>query len=123
VVWVWAIVGFVALAKWSYFTGPYVAKLDTWGASQAAIERVESGRSLLTTAELAPQLSHRVMVQHLDGATPQSTDRFDQVLLDTRHPGWQGTIEASRDLVARLEQDPGFRLRYRRDGVYLFVRR
>jgi uncharacterized membrane protein len=123
VVWVWAIVGFVALAKWTYFTGPYLAKLDTWGASQGAIGRVEPGRSLLTTAELAPHVSHRVMVQHFNGASPQSTDRFDQVLLDTRHPGWQGTIESSRALVASLEQDSAFQVRYSRDGVYLFVRR
>ncbi len=123
VVWVWAIVGFLVLAKWTYFTGPYLAKLDTWGASQEAIGWVEPGRSLLTTAELAPQLSHRVMVQHLDGASPQSIDRFDQVLLDTRHPGWQGSIESSRALVDRLEEDSQFRLRYSRDGVVLFVRR
>jgi uncharacterized membrane protein len=117
----WAIIGFLALAKYSYFGGRYLEQLDTWQANREAIQQVSSSGNVLTTANLAPHLSHRQVIQFTNkGKPPQDFNQFDDILLNLRYPGWQSNTEFAQSLVEELNQSPNFKLSYRQDDVYLF---
>jgi len=120
----WSLVGFVALAKPGYFWTRYLETLDTWSATRAAIAQVETDGSLLTSAQIAPHLSHRPVVKLVtEGAAAlEDLTAFDYVLLNVPHPGWNSTPELAAGTRDRLEQLPDFTQRFARDGVYLFVR-
>ena len=124
VVLAWSLIGFLALAKYSFFWGGYLDTLDTWQASRMAISNVVDQRSLLTTLHLAPHLTHRVNIQAL---TPQILEDdnfagFDQILIDARHPGKEELVEVADALFAQLKVDPRFEQRFLQDGVYLFAK-
>lgn len=130
---VWSAIGFLALAKFGYFGSLYLTNLDTWGASRTAIAQIQQdgGRGgVLTTATLAPHLSHRVMIRQTIADRTEAGyvrypqwEEYDFVLLDTIHPGWNSTPEFSELLRVDLSQRADFRLTFAQDGVYLFQRR
>jgi len=98
--------------------------LDTWQATREAIEQVQTDKgSVLTTAEIAPHLTHRALVK-LAITEPPPTDltRFQHILLNVKHPGWLSNPEFAQGLVDRLKTTPQFRLSYQKDRVYLFDR-
>ncbi len=120
----WALVGFLALAKPGYFWTRYLETLDTWSATRAAIAQVETSGPLLTSAQIAPHLSHRLVVKLVTAgaAALETLEDFDYVLLNLPHPGWNSSPELAADVRDRLERLPSFSQRYARDGVFLFVR-
>ncbi|NJL00628.1 MAG: DUF2079 domain-containing protein [Spirulinaceae cyanobacterium SM2_1_0] len=120
----WSLVGFLALAKPGYFWTRYLETLETWSATRAAIAQVDTPGRLLTSAQIAPHLSHRPVVKlaTMDAAAREDLTAFDYILLNQPHPGWNSTPELVTDLRDRLSQQPEFRLRFDRDGVVLFVR-
>lgn len=116
-----ALVGFFALAKVGYFGDRYLSSLNTWQATHTALSQVEPTASILTTAWIVPHVTHRPVVKvALTGTETQDLSQFDQVLLNTQHPGWMSTPELQQTLVTRLQQDPRFTLQFQQDGVYLF---
>jgi uncharacterized membrane protein len=118
---VWSIIGFLALAKFGYFGSRYLEQLETWTANREAIQLVTPGVNVLTTANLAPHLSHREVIQFTNkGNPPQDLTEFDDILLNTRHPGWQSNTDFAQSLVEQLNQSPQFKLNYFKDDVYLF---
>ncbi|MGB3532579.1 MAG: DUF2079 domain-containing protein [Microcoleaceae cyanobacterium] len=117
---IWAIVGFISLAKFGYLGAKYLDKLDTWKANREAIQQVTPDASVLTTANLAPHLSHRLTIELTNAAIPPNLNSFDYILLNTRYPGWNSNSEFAQDLVRELYQLPQFELSYLRDDVYLF---
>ena len=127
---VWSAIGFLLLAKFGYFGSIYLNNLDTLAASRAAIAQVDGPGGVLTTANLAPHLSHRVTIrQTIDDADDRgylsypNWDDYDYVLLDTVHPGWNSTPEFAALLRDDIAQHPDFSRDFDRDGVYLFRRR
>ncbi|MGB3402385.1 MAG: DUF2079 domain-containing protein [Microcoleaceae cyanobacterium] len=118
---IWAVIGFLALAKYSYFGGRYLDNLDTWQANREAIQQVSPRGNVLTTAYLAPHLSHRPVIKFTNkGKPPQDLNQFDDILLNLRYPGWQSNTEFAQNLVEELNQSSNFKLSYRQDEVYLF---
>ncbi|MBM0743070.1 DUF2079 domain-containing protein [Phormidium sp. CLA17] len=118
-----SLIGFLALAKFGYFGDRYLNSLDTWQATRSAITYVQPQSRLLTTAFIAPHLTHRPMVK-LAIAGTESIDlgQFDEVLLNVRHPGWASTPSLQQGLVDRLQRDARFKPLVEQDGVYLFTR-
>jgi uncharacterized membrane protein len=117
----WSLVFFLALAKYGYFGSIYLDSLDTWQATREAIAQVQTSGGVLTTAEIAPHLTHRQLVKFTDvNSPPTNLAQFDYVLLNVRHPGWQSNREFATSLVERLKNTPEFALNYQRDEVYLF---
>ena len=120
----WALLGFLILSRSHFFLGRYWESLDTWQATREAIEQVQTDKgSVLTTAEIAPHLTHRALVK-LAITEPPPTDltRFQHILLNVKHPGWLSNPEFAQGLVDRLKTTPQFRLSYQKDRVYLFDR-
>lgn len=120
----WSLIAFLALAKFTFFSGLYLEYLDTRQATQEAISLVHPQDSVYTTAQIVPHLSHRQKIEFTNiSAKAPNLSQFQSVLLNVRHPGWMSTREYAMSLVKQLEANPTFLLRYRRDDVYLFVRK
>lgn len=118
-----SLIGFLALAKFGYFGDRYLNSLDTWQASRSAIAQIQPQSRVLTTAFLAPHLTHRPTVQlAIAGTEAIDFNQFDEVLLNVRHPGWASTSSLQQGLVDRLQRDSRFKPLVEQDGVYLFTR-
>uniref|UniRef100_A0A832H503 DUF2079 domain-containing protein n=1 Tax=Oscillatoriales cyanobacterium SpSt-402 TaxID=2282168 RepID=A0A832H503_9CYAN len=119
-----ALVGFVALAKVGYFGDRYLSALNTWQATRTALTTVSPTGSILTTAWIVPHVTHRSTVKvAIAGIEKHDLTQFNDILLNPQHPGWMSTPEFQQMLVTQLHQDPRFKLQFQRDGVYLFTRR
>lgn len=59
----WSLVSFLALAKFGYFGTKYLKSLDTWQATRDAIAKINDSGSVLTSAQIAPHLTHRPVVE------------------------------------------------------------
>lgn len=119
----WSIVAFLALAKYGYFWAIYLDSLDTWQATRQAVALVQTKGSVLTTAEIAPHLTHRAVVQLTSAnSPPPNLAEFDYILLNLRHPGWQSNQEFATNLVESAKKTQLFQLRYHQDDVHLFVK-
>ncbi|WYM01228.1 MAG: DUF2079 domain-containing protein [Gloeotrichia echinulata CP02] len=117
----WSLVGFLSLAKFTYFGGIYLDSLDTWQATREAISLVKTKGSVYTTGEISPDLSHRKFIQLTTAnSQPLNLNGFDYVLLNIRHPGWSSTQEFALNLVKKIQNDKVFKLKYQRDDVFLF---
>jgi uncharacterized membrane protein len=93
----------------------------TWRSTREAIAKIHTQEGVLADSLLLPQLTHRRVAEML--RTPKSlTPNVKYVLLSLKH-SWGNTRELTRTMVDRLKQDPQFRLRHRREGVFLFVRK
>lgn len=125
----WALVSFLALAKYTFFGSLYLTRLASLSATQAAMSRLHqleeldgSKESVLTTSYIAPHLTHRTALEYTKlAAPPNRLDAFRYVLLNLQDPGWASSPELAQTLLQKAQNDPRFRLEYERDRVYLFV--
>jgi uncharacterized membrane protein len=121
---IWALIGFLALAKFGYFGERYLALLDNRQATREAIALIQTKGAVLTMARIVPHVSHRVKVKMaVKEAIGFDLAEFDYVLLDMRHPGWMGSREKIASLVQQLQQHPEFSSRYDRDDIHLFTKK
>lgn len=122
----WALLGFLILSRLHFFAGRYWQSLDTWQATTEAIAKVKANPDqggVLTTAEIAPHLTHRPLVKlAITDPPPADLTRFKHILLNVKHPGWLSNPEFATGLVNQLKITPQFRLIYQKDDVYLFDR-
>lgn len=119
----WSLVAFIALAKYGYFWSIYLDSLDTWQATRQAVALVQTRGPVLTTAEIAPHLTHRQVIKLTSAKSPPANlAKFDYILLNVSHPGWQSHQKFAANLVNNLNRTQLFQLRYQQDGVYLFVK-
>lgn len=121
---IWALIGFLVLAKFTYFGRRYFTTIDNWQSTRQAIAQIQTQGSVLTTAQLIPHLTHRSMIQMiLKPLNPAELTTFNYVLLNVRHPGWKSSPELATLFLAQLQQTPQFDLSYQGDEVYLFTRK
>jgi uncharacterized membrane protein len=123
VIIVWSLVGFFALAKYGFFGSVYLKNLDTWKASREAISliksQVKSEKSVFTTLNIVPHLTHRKIINFPDGSQPpQDLNQFDYILLNPNHPKEVG--ELTRVLINQSQKNPKCNLIYEHNDVYLF---
>ena len=118
----WAVLAFLILSRLSFFFGSYYNSIDTLQSTSEAIAKIHSNESVLTTAEIAPHLTHRSSINFTNTDSSKNVDKFRYVLLNTRHPGWMSSKQIATDLVNQLSNDKQFQLNYQKDDVYLFVR-
>ncbi|WP_233746195.1 DUF2079 domain-containing protein [Leptodesmis sichuanensis] len=119
---IWSLIGFLLLSKFGYFAVRYMQVLDTWQATREAIAQVPATGNVLTTAWIAPHLTHRPTINlAIEGTETSDISHFNYVLLNVRHPGWRSSPDIQKRFVERLQKDPRFKQQYQRDDVYLFV--
>jgi uncharacterized membrane protein len=117
----WSLITFLALGKYGYFFGKYWENWDNLAAMRTAVSLVKTSDSLLTSPQIAPNLSQRVNLQlAIKDAEPIAPKVFTYILLNTRHPGWDNSEATVNNLVKNLQQNQAFKLRYQQDDVYLF---
>ncbi len=121
----WALLGFLMLSRLHFFAGRYWESFDTWQPTREAIAQfltTSSPRSsILTTAEIAPHLTHRPIVKlAVTEPAPSNLSEFNYVLLNLGHPGWQSNREFASKLVEQLQGSQRFQLTYQNHEVYLF---
>ncbi|WP_026080031.1 DUF2079 domain-containing protein [Spirulina subsalsa] len=120
---VWSVVGFLCLAKYSYFGSVYLRKIDTWQANRQAIALIPPQASVIAPSGILPHLTHRPLVQLPRGElTPQEMDQFDAILLDQRHPDFGSSPEAIARLREYCQNAPHLSLTFSQDEVLLFQR-
>ncbi|MEA5533721.1 DUF2079 domain-containing protein [Crocosphaera sp. XPORK-15E] len=118
---IWSLIGFLALAKFGYFTSRYLESLDTWKATQTAISQISTKGSVLTSTYIAPHLSQRPLIKLAeDGADGFDLNQFDYILLNQLHPGRASSPELIESIKQKIGQIPAFKLTYQKDKVYLF---
>ena len=110
------------LAKFGYFGSIYVDELDTWAAANQAIAQVTTKGGVLTTAEIAPHLSHRETIRQIEAGIEPNWDKYEYVLLNLRHPGQSATGEFSRQIKTTLDNSDVFDLAFEESDVLLFRR-
>jgi len=122
----WSTIAFLALAKYGLFGASYLDSLDTWQATRTAIAQVKPTGGVLTTAAIAPHLTHRVLIERINAPTTAADlTEFEFILLNLRHPGGerkQDNREFSASLLNQLKSLELFQLSYQKDDVYLFTR-
>ncbi|MFM7712765.1 MAG: hypothetical protein ACKO7A_08560, partial [Microcystis sp.] len=99
---VWCCICFLLFAKYGYFWGSYWEFLDNRAAMQAAIARIDSRGSVLTTTQIAPHLTHRPNLQLV------KVDSTESVV---------------SHLIGGLQRSHGFKLSYAQDQVFLLKQR
>jgi uncharacterized membrane protein len=120
----WSLVAFIALAKFGYFGSKYLESIDTWQATREAISQIKTKGGILVPAQVAPHLTHRSIVKlTTEGSELANLTEFDYVLLNLRHPGWGSTPQVVGSLLARMKNEPDFKVISQRDDVYLFGRK
>jgi uncharacterized membrane protein len=120
---VWSLVGFISLAKIGYFGDRYLTSLPTWQATRTAISQVPSQAAILTTAWIAPHVTHRPMVKiAISGTESSDLNEFDAVLVDVNRPGWMSTPDVLKALINRVQSNSQFKLQFHQDSVYLFIK-
>jgi len=117
----WALIAFLALAKYGYFGSKYLETGDTREATREAIAQIQTKGGVLVPSQVAPHLSHRPLVKlAIAGSESAELTPFEYVLLNLRHPGFGSTPQVVISLLERLKKMPEFQLTYQRDDVFLF---
>jgi uncharacterized membrane protein len=121
----WSIVSFVALAKYGFFTGKYLTRLDQLPALREAIAQVQSSKdSVLTSSYFVPHLTHRSQLEYTKTFAPPTTlEPYQSILLNLQDPGWGSTPELTQQIFDRAQSDPQFQLKWVRNRIYLFQRK
>jgi uncharacterized membrane protein len=118
----WTVLAFVTMSRLNLFTGEYLASLDTWQANNDAIALVNTQGNILTTYEISPHVTHRLKIKNTFTNDSQNLEKFDYILLNTRHSGFGSSRDYSLSLVNQAKRMPNYKLVYQKDDVYLFVK-
>lgn len=118
----WALVAFLALAKYNKLWS-YLSSVDTWQANREAIALIPPQAGVLTTNALAPHLTHRPVVKLvLKNLDLIDFSQVDYILLNIRHPGGDSPHKSVIRLSERLKQTSEFQLTHAQDDVLLYKR-
>ncbi|MFM7579532.1 MAG: DUF2079 domain-containing protein, partial [Microcystaceae cyanobacterium] len=102
----------------------YLATWDTWSATQSAIAEIKTQGGILTSAEMAPHITHRSLVKlAVNGSENLDLDQFEYVLVNLRHPGWESSPQFLLNLLQKLERSTDFQVKFQQDHVILFYKR
>jgi uncharacterized membrane protein len=117
----WSLAGFIAFAKFGYFTSNYLQARETWSAMRTAIALVPAQGSVLTSPQIAPHLTHRPQMElAIKAKEPFNLEKYDTILLNTRNAAWEDSQQTVTNLAASLRQSPQFKLQFDQEGVMLF---
>ncbi|MNS04197.1 hypothetical protein D3C72_355500 [compost metagenome] len=119
----WSLVAFLALAKVGYFGSLYLSHLSNRDSALRAIALIDDQGSVLTTSNLAAQLSQRPVIEmtiEARGVDAILAPAYDHILLDLRHPAWPSSVEFAVALRDRLLASPAYTLTFQENEVILF---
>lgn len=120
----WSVIMFLVLGKYELFVTRYLSNVPNLAFLHTAVSLVPTHASVMTTAKIAPHLSHRQNIKLINvnlNPVQISEQEFDYVLLDlnTRQ---SKSPEFNPSLVTELKTNQGFNLAYQNGDVYLFFK-
>jgi uncharacterized membrane protein len=118
---IWSFGAFIILSNFFHFDRLYFNSLDTWEASNSAIAQISPQDNVIATNNFAPHLTHRKIVKlPTEDLAISNLDKFKYILLNLRRPGFMSSPEIIQTFLNRLEKMPEFKLKFKRDEVFLF---
>lgn len=124
----WALIMFIALTRWTKFL-PVIPKsywrdVYQWQATRQAIELINGKDTVFTNHRYASHLTHRKIL-YLANETIDYQQVFASkyILLNVKNPGYPTSREDMEKLISLLLADNNFTLAYRRDDIFLFIRK
>ena len=120
---VWAIISWLALAKFSYFWTRYLPLMSNASIVKEAIALIQPDRKVLTTGFIAPHLAHRPTIKLLEGDWDLNRieqDDLDTVVIAMQHLSEATSNQQAISLKTMLENSPEFNLTFQQEDVFLF---
>jgi uncharacterized membrane protein len=120
----WAIIAFLALAKYEFFITRYLSSLPNLNSLHTAVALVKTQGSLATTYKIAPHLSHRqnINIVSTESEASQAIGKFEYILIDLKHSDKGHTPEFLSTWVKQLKNQTDYKLEYEKDDVFLWHR-
>ncbi len=86
----WILLCWAALAKPTFFTGPYLSRLDSIRPAKEAFAKIPINANVITTSYLVPHLSQRVLIKYPNNIDNMKSDleNYNILLLNPLDPGW-----------------------------------
>ena len=85
----WSVFTFLILSRFTYYFGPLHSNFSSSEARRDAISLVKESSSVLTTNDIVPHLSKRSHIQFTNSEEEYDLEKFDEILLDLKEPGWK----------------------------------
>ena len=89
----WMILCWAALAKPTFFAGPYLSRLDSIKPAKEAFAEIPINSNVITTSYFVPHLSQRVLIKYPNKIDNIKSDLeiYNILLLNPRDPGWDSS--------------------------------
>ena len=116
----WSIVTFLALSRFTFFFGPFQQTLDTSKERYEAIALAGKDTAILTSNNLVPHLSSRKIIDFTTEKQITNINQFEQILLDTKYPGWGSSDGLVKQIVKLVNEDPNWSIIFQKKSVLLY---
>ena len=103
----WLILCWAALAKPTFFTGPYLTRLDSIQPAKEAFREIPLNSNVITTSYLVPHLSQRVLINYPNTNSNMQSDlnEYNTLLLNPLDPGWDSSKALQEQYLKMAEQN------------------
>ncbi|WP_320666628.1 DUF2079 domain-containing protein [Prochlorococcus sp. MIT 1307] len=115
----WSVLTFIIFSRLTFYVGPFQERLDTAHNRREALNLINKEASVLTTNDLVPHLSARRVIVST-GQDIKNFERFDQVLLDLKYPGWNSTTKQLKNISKQLNLSSNWSTKYNKGSVRLY---
>lgn len=122
---IWSLITFLALAKYEFFITRYLSSWSNIESLHKVVRLVETDGSVLTTARIAPHLSHRQIIKQINPdwqPDNSASEIFDYIVLDFRSQNNTGEQSLRPDLKEELTNSGKYSLKFQKNDVLLFVK-
>ena len=120
---IWAVIMFLALAKYGYFGSRYLSALSNISSVRTAVSLISTKESVLATTHIAPHLSQRQIIKGINKNSDIdliNNNEFEYFIFDLQHLGRGISPELMVPKVEQLKKLQDFKLSYQHDNVFLF---
>lgn len=115
-----SLVGFVALSRITFFLNQYHTNFPTINELNEAIRLVNKESSVLTSSIIAPHLSKRRDIRVSDSENSTDISKYDEILLDTAHPGWKSNSDIINSINSRVSKSDNWAIAYQKKSIFLW---
>jgi uncharacterized membrane protein len=123
---IWAIISFIALAKYSFFWTRYLSSLSNLNAVRTAVSLVSNEGGVITNSRIAPHLSHRPVIKIIDNQINLEqiqNQPIEYIMIDSQNLDRNISPKLIQDFIEQLKQQPNWILSYSQEQVFLFERK
>ena len=103
----WMLLCWTALAKPTFFIGPYLSRLDSINPSKEAFAEIPINSNVITTSYLVPHLSQRVLIKYPNTIDNMKSDlnNYNVLLLNPLDPGWDSSEYFQKEYIKMAKKN------------------